>query len=119
MDIAFYKLLHLLGILLVFQGIGASVALARSEAGAPWRRASAIGHGIGMILLLVAGFGMLAKLGIMASMPGWVWAKLVIWLILGALPTLLRKSPGAVRWVWGGAIGLGALAASMALFKPF
>ncbi len=119
MSFEFYNLLHVLGIVLVFQGIGASVALARAEAGAPWRRASAIGHGIGLVLILVAGFGMLARLGMMASMPGWVWVKIVVWLILAVLPTVIRRSPGATRWVWGGAIGLAVLAASMALFKPF
>jgi len=119
MPLEFYKLLHVLGIVLVFQGIGASVALAQAEAGAPWRRASAVGHGIGLVLILVAGFGMLAKLGFMASMPGWVWVKIVVWMALAALPTVIRKNPGTVRWVWGGSIGLVVLAASMALFKPF
>ena len=119
MDLETYKLLHVLGLALVIQGIGAAVALAGAEAGVPWRRASIIGHGIGLGLLLVAGFGMLAKLGYMAAMPGWVWVKLVVWLTLGALPFVLKKNPGAARVVWGGAIGLVVVAASMALFKPF
>lgn len=119
MNIETYKLLHLLGIVLVFQGIGAAVALSRAEAGAPWRRASVVGHGIGLVLILVAGFGMLAKLGFMTAMPGWVFVKIAVWLTLGALPFVLKKNPGLARWVWGGAVGLAVLAASMALFKPF
>lgn len=118
MDITIYKLLHVLGIFLVFQGIGAAVVLAGAAPGSPWRRASIIGHGIGLLLILVAGFGMLARLGIIAATPGWVWVKLVVWVVLGALPFVLRRYPGATRWVWGSAIGLGVLAASMAIFKP-
>ena len=91
MPIHVYQFLHYAGILLVFTSLGA-VALHVLSGGTkdsnPMRKLVAITHGVGLVLVLVAGFGMLARLGI-HSMPGWVIAKLVIWLFLGGAIALL------------------------------
>jgi uncharacterized membrane protein len=117
-----YKLLHLAGILFVFVSVGGLAVHAANggtRASNALRKLIAGMHGIGLLVVLVAGFGMLAKLGIMGQIPGWVWAKLVIWLLLGAMVIVPYKKPS-----WGPALLvvlplLGVLAAYLALYKPF
>lgn len=116
-----YKLLHLLGMMMVFVALGGvaiHAATGASRQANPNRRTLAILHGVGLLLMLVAGFGMLARLG--ASMnAGWVWTKIVIWLILGASSVLPYKSRGLATAMLGLLPFLGLLAAYMALYKPF
>ena len=80
-----YKNLHLLGVLMIFVALGGLIlqqiqATTREQI---WRKPVAITHGIGMVLALVGGFGMLARLGIFWPWPGWVLGKIIIWLVLG------------------------------------
>jgi formate hydrogenlyase subunit 3/multisubunit Na+/H+ antiporter MnhD subunit len=109
MSPVFYHILHLIGFMLLFLGFGASIH------GNEKRIAMQL-HGIGLVIMLVAGFGLLAKLGL-GYTSGWIIAKIVIWLILGGLPVLRSKgilSPRAVMMV---AVVLGGLAASMGYLK--
>jgi hypothetical protein len=48
-------------------------------------------HGTGLLISLISGFGLLAKLGIFKSMPTWVYIKIALWLVLGFLPVLARR----------------------------
>ena len=50
-------------------------------------------HGIGLLISLVAGFGLMARLGV--SFPGWAVAKIVIWLGLGAALAVPNRRPRA------------------------
>jgi hypothetical protein len=79
----FYHILHIAGLLSLFIGFGAVLA-GDSKKGMKW-------HGIGLVIMLVAGFGMLAKLGLMKSMPVWVYVKMGVWLVIGFLPVLSKK----------------------------
>jgi hypothetical protein len=116
-----YRIFHILGFLMVFAGLCGLWGL-YSAGQAPAKNARvalALIHGLGMALVLVTGFGRLAQLGIMASLPGWVIAKIVIWLILGGSMTLAkRRSQWGIQLVvlW---LVLGATAAYLALLKPF
>ncbi|MBX7208364.1 MAG: hypothetical protein K1X78_08650 [Verrucomicrobiaceae bacterium] len=106
-----YHILHLAGVLFVFAGIGSF--LTNSGTARPGMKF----HGIGLLLLLVAGFGMLAKLKLSYSAP-WVIAKMVIWLLLGVLPVLAKKrvlQPGVLVLL---GIVLGLVAASLGYLKP-
>lgn len=77
----------------------------------------AILHGVGLLLLLVAGFGALAKLGYKGP-PGWAIGKLAIWLLLGAAPVIFKKAPQVAKAVVC-ALPLVALgAAALAVLKP-
>lgn len=121
MSYEFYKVLHLAGLILLFFGL--SSALTLKMAGATFtgsvKKMAFITHGVGLLLLLVAGFGMLAKLGIMAAIPGWAWAKIVIWLLLGGGITLAKRK-GQVGWPLVVLfVTLGVCAAWLALAKPF
>jgi hypothetical protein len=76
-----------------------------------------INHGIGLLILLVSGFGLVAKMGFSYS-SHWVIGMFVIWLMLGALPVLAKRrvvSPCVVITI---ALVLGAVAAWLGYLKP-
>jgi hypothetical protein len=116
-----YKNLHLLGVLMIFVALGGLIlqqiqATTREQV---WRKSVAITHGIGMVLALVGGFGMLERLRISWPWPGWVLGKIIIWLVLGVLVALVGRAPALAKWLWWITIALGAIAAYLALNKPF
>jgi hypothetical protein len=51
--------------------------------------------------------------------PGWVFVKLIIWLVLGGVTGLIYKLSSRGQWLWYVVILLGVIAAYMAIFKPF
>ena len=113
-----YQYLHLAGLLLLFTSVGALLAGAQS----PARKFAGMLHGVAMLLLLVAGFGLMAKkFGVSnpAQFPGWVLAKVVIWLILGALPAVVNRGKLAPKAGVLVGLVLGLVAAYLATFKPF
>lgn len=114
MDYLTYKFLHLVGIIFVFIAIGGLSALAQDS---PYRKFFGMLHGIFLIVVFVAGFGLLARLKIHNPWPVWVWCKLVGWLIIGMAPKFTKKwNPLAVVLFYG---SFGGLLAYVALFKPF
>ena len=128
MTLAAYKVVHILGVLFLFTALGSLLAAAwpssaaAGSAGAdgPLRKRAGLTHGLALVLVLVSGFGMLARLG--SSAPGvwglWVWLKLLTWLLLGAALTLIRKQPRWAPALWLLLPVLGGLAAYLALYKP-
>lgn len=119
----FYNVVHIIGIILLVSALGgASVrAMTPSATDAPsTRRLLAILHGTGAFLVLLGGFGMLARLGIMqgAGFPGWLWVKLSVWTLLAVAIILPRKRPDLARPLLLALPLLGGLAAFMAIYKP-
>lgn len=119
MNPSLYKVLHILGVLLAFAALGGAMlrALAGTPADAPGRKLASITHGVALLLILVSGFGMLAKLGY--GFPLWVWLKIVIWLVVGAALALVRRLPAQAGWFWLALPLLGTAAAWLAVYKPF
>jgi hypothetical protein len=113
MDLQTYRILHVTGLMLVFLGLGG--ILLRPADGNP--RVAMLLHGIGMLLLLVAGFGMLAKRDL--GFEGWVIAKLGIWVFLGVLPVLVKKRILSSFLAWVCAVGVGVTAVWLVLEKPW
>lgn len=122
MSLLTYKVLHLLGLFLLFGSLG-GVALVAVQGGTKQslqgRRLVYATHGIGLLLVLVSGFGMLARLGITSGLPGWVWAKLVIWLLVAASITLPLRARATAVPAWFVLPLLGAVGGWLALNKPF
>ena len=122
MSYGVYKVVHYLGIFVVLTVLAA--AFGRGQASSdedPWRKRFSAVHGVSLFLILLGGFGMLAKLGVDhgALFPGWIWAKLVIWLALGgALVAARRSRRWSVRLLFLVPI-LATLAAYLAFAKPF
>tara|TARA_R110002096_G_scaffold215310_12_gene403151 strand:- start:3934 stop:4287 length:354 start_codon:yes stop_codon:yes gene_type:complete len=113
MDPQFYKLLHLIGIMSLFTGLGALFLMGKNGQG---KKQALMFHGIGLLLILVSGFGLLAKGGI--PFNGAIITKLLIWLAMGAMVVVAKKGllKGPVGWIV--VVALGALSAYMASTLP-
>ena len=85
MDAIAYKIIHLTGISLLALGVGGMMA------GGEKRKTFAMLQGIGLLVMLVSGFGLLAKLKFTPYIPNFAIVKLVLWALIGALPVLFRK----------------------------
>ena len=116
-----YKVLHLVGILMVFVALGGTAMHVASGGtkGGPFHRTAMLTHGLGALLIFVAGFGLMARLGITGSWPAWVFIKLAIWLILGGLIGVIHRKPATAKALWWVILLLGAAAAFTAIQKPF
>lgn len=110
-----YHLIHIVGLILLFVGFGG--LLSGDEKA---RRSAMKFHGIGLLILLVAGFGLLAKLKFSYTAP-FVIAKLVIFLLLGALPVLIKRKVMPAGTIVFIAVVLGFCAAYLGYLKalPF
>lgn len=111
MTLQTYHFIHLIGLIFVFIGFGGLL----SQDGA---RKAMMWHGIGLVISLVSGFGMLAKMGIMGSMPVWVWIKIALWLVLGFLPVLAKRRVLPAKGVVLIAAIVGACLGYLGYFKP-
>jgi len=78
-----YKIIHLIGVAIIAVGTGGLLA------GGNNRKTFAIFQGIGLLVMLVSGFGILAKLGL--GFPHFAIAKVVLWVVIGMLPMMFRK----------------------------
>lgn len=144
-----YKVMHLVGVILLFlalggllarpadaaatqapdepdepgeKGVGAPVdvpAAPRTEAagGLPRNLLAAL-QGVALLVVLVAGFGALAKLKL-KPIPGWIWAKVALWVVIAASPALIKRKPELAKGTLFLLAGLGAAAAYLAVGKPF
>lgn len=110
-----YRLLHVVGVLLLFLGLGGSFAAAGGEGKAP--KLFLALHGIGLLTMLVAGIGYVHKKGL--AWDNWLFAKIACWVLLGAVPVLVRR--GVLPRFLGVviAVGIGATAVWLAQTKPF
>ena len=81
--ISFYKFLHIIGLGAMLIGLGGMMA------GGNNRKLFAIWQGVGLIILLVSGFGSLARQHM--GFPHFAIVKTVLWLVIGMLPVILRK----------------------------
>lgn len=129
MSLQVYQILHMGGFACLFLALGGMAVHAMSQVAtptaegaespepAPRPKVLAALHGIGLAILLVAGFGAMAKLGIKAP-PLWIWAKIGIWIFLGAAPVILKRLPHLAKGALF-ALPLIALAvAALAFLRP-
>lgn len=119
-----YKLIHLLAIFALFTVAGGSAVHAANRGTRQnnlVRRAVAAVHGVALLLVLVGGFGMLARLGVKHDwlFPGWVWGKLVIWALFGLAIAIPYRRPEMAKSLLFLLPLVGGVAAFLALFKPF
>lgn len=83
---AVYKMVHFVGLALALFSLGAASGATIISGGKPekGRKLFAIGHGIGMFLILLGGFGMLARLQIHWPWPSFIVSKIAVWGLLAA-----------------------------------
>lgn len=115
MDPTLYKFLHLAGAMCLFLGLGG--LLLPSDVSPSTRKLGSMLHGIGLLFVLVAGFGMIAKLKL--GFPGWIIAKIGLWIVFAVLPVLGKKGIVPAKAAWIIALACGAGAAYLGVLKPF
>jgi hypothetical protein len=120
----FYEVLHIIGIAMLFLAIGGVATHAANggtKATSQTRSLMGTVHGLGALLILVGGFGMLARIGFAhgTNFPGWLWVKIIVWLVLSAIVLLPYRKPVLARPFVLILPLLAGLAVYMALYKPF
>ncbi len=120
MSYEFYKIVHLIGIfLLLFTTGGLVIGIHnKGDKNFPAYKKLAAGQGISLLLLLIAGFGLMARLNL-SPLPLWVILKLVIWLLFAFSLTLLKKNPKNLLPTIGLISFLALSAILLAILKPF
>ena len=112
-------LLHILGIILVYSAYGALIArgMLGSES-RPLRKFGAMTSGIGLLLILVSGFGMIAKLSYADYTSLWVLIKMGLFVLLGGMTALINRKPSLSQiWFWV-IILLGLASIATVYYKP-
>ncbi len=118
MTVEIYRLLHLAGVLMVFLAFGGLIGRSLLGVdGVKLKKLAGITSGVGLILVLLGGFGLLAKLSY--GFPGWAMVKLAVWIALGGLIAVANRKPNLAKCLWWGILILGLIAASMVVWKPF
>lgn len=122
MNIMVYKWLHIVGAFAVVMAFGAlifrsSLQPQADATGAFPKKSLSIIHGVGLLILLISGFGMLARMGIHGEFPQWVILKGVIWLALGGLIAAVNRAPSKNKLWWWLVLALAAAATWIGLFK--
>jgi uncharacterized membrane protein SirB2 len=111
-----YKVIHVLAILLMVAGLAIGYYSTQPKH-------IKIITGVSSLLVLVGGMGLLARLGVShgQGFPGWVSAKLAIWLVMSITGPVLAKrlSPVVKPKVFWGFIFLLFVAIYLAVYKPF
>ncbi len=118
-SLLFYKVVHLVGFFIAFMGLAGLLWAHATQADKKAKRPAMIFHGLGLLLALVGGFGMAARLGMMSGLPGWVHAKIGLWLLLGLVPLVAKRVPQHLQAIWWALPLVGLLAAYLGVYKPF
>lgn len=121
MPIETYRTIHLFAIMLLFTSIGGLalyVAAGGTKAANPHRKLVSALHGTAAFLVLLGGFGMLARLHVGFPFPLWIWIKLTIWTLLSVVIMVPYRKPDLAKPLFLAAPLLGLLAAWAAIFKP-
>ncbi len=121
MPYEFYKIVHLTGIVLLFSGLVGLLTIKMAGVPVEGKTKSLvfISHGLGTFLILLGGFGLLARLGLVRDLPNWVIAKLAIWLVLAGGIALVKRKGQIGTPIFVGLICLFIAAAYLAILKPF
>lgn len=113
MSTTFYSVLHVISLLLLSGFTFAAFASPTPER----RRNSAILTGVLSLLVLVGGFGLLAKTN--TGWEVWVIIKLVCWLGISAMAGMVFKRPAKAPMLRALTIILFAAAVTMVYVRPF
>lgn len=108
-----YKVIHLTSILVLFTGLSISFFGVTSKL-------IKVLTGVATLLTLVAGMGLMARIGISHGEPWplWILIKMAVWFIIGlGGATVARRFPKYGRVAYFVCLGLFILAAASAVYK--
>lgn len=115
MSPTFYYFIHFAGVICLFLGMGAILGMDNDRKHV--NKFVGIFHGIGLLLILVGGFGLVAKL--QTGFPVWIIIKIAMWLCLSVITIVAKRkicTPKATAIL---AMILGLIAVAMCVYKPF
>lgn len=117
-----YKLVHFIGLFLMIMAMSGMIHHAINGGKKELdklRKQAMISHGVGSFLVLLGGFGMMARLGLTDGLPGWIIAKLAIWTVVSGAVAMIYRAEQLQRALWWGLLALLSLAAYLGIIKPF
>lgn len=120
MSAIFYKFLHISAVMALFLSIGATmahIAGGGNKESFTSRKFVGMIHGLALLAILVAGFGMMAKYKYTLSQP-WLMAKFVAWFLFGMVNMFFYKFPQKAKYVGFAYIVLGTLISYLVFYKP-
>ena len=93
MSYIFYKIFHLSFIFVLLLTLGSLWAFYSLDVNRKnkIRKYLLLFHGISILFIFIAGFGLIAKLKIPSPWPAWIYIKIGLWLLLASTPFFLRK----------------------------
>ena len=117
----FYKALHIFGLFMAMTslgGIAIHAANGGTKATSRTRALTASIFGLGMLLALAGGFGQAARLGLVSTalFPGWLWAKVALWVVVAVLSILPYRIPALAKPIYLVVPVLAGLAGYLAIF---
>jgi hypothetical protein len=114
MSYQFYKMMHVISIVLFFALYASAAVKAQNKLGFKFEK---IFTGIMILLILVGGFG-LKKFAAPGAWPMWLALKLGIWVVVGgAAHVVLKRFPQfSIKFFWG-SVGLLTAASYLANYK--
>jgi uncharacterized membrane protein len=116
-----YKFIHISGIIMLLTSMGGlcfHVIAGGDKENFKARKFFGMTHGIALVVSLVGGFGLLARLGT-SALEGWVIAKFCIWVLFGGYSALIYRTSHLAKLHWVIIVALGMTAAFLAQNKPF
>lgn len=120
MPYEFYKVLHFLGLILTLSGLIGLMASFLAQSGEMTKKLRILWralHGTGLLLILVSGFGLAARLNYIAQLPDWVKIKIGVWVLVGFIVILIRKARPLIKIWLPLVLALFAFAAYLAVNK--
>ncbi|MCB0413401.1 MAG: hypothetical protein KDD50_03650 [Bdellovibrionales bacterium] len=114
-----YKFIHVLSVFLIIFSLGGLIihVVNGGDKIHPARKILASIHGTGALFALIAGFGLLARLGRSVVEP-WVLAKVTIWIIFSMYSLILFKTKKQAKVHVIIVVALSCVAIFMAQQKP-
>ena len=105
-----YKIIHLTGLAALAIGVGGMMA------GGNQRKIFSILQGLALVVMLVSGFGLLARLRL--GFPHFAMVKTVLWVVIGVMPVILRRLRVPVVAGIGVSLALVGVMAWLGVVKP-
>lgn len=113
MPVTFYHVLHLVSLFCLFGATFAAFAAPQPER----RKFSLAASGIASLLVLISGFGLLAKLHV--GFPLWIVIKLVCWFVVSGLAGVAFRKRELIRPLTVLTVVLAFVAVAMVYCRPF
>lgn len=115
MDYQLWKLLHFIGLFILFFSFSALIFLAFQN---KRQKGFFILHLIGWVLILVSSFGLVGALGLHENFPAWANGKFYSWILIGLISIIGYFRAGFLRKVYPLSLALGIFATILATYKP-